>query len=206
MNTLEFYIERFSLVESVSDVDLSFVPSLLKRRLSPLNRVTFYTLNNCYDEDVDLIIYSSQYGEFDKLLKIIQQYSTENTVSPTLFASSVHNSSIGLFSMMKQCNNSYQAISATQNSVSMGLLNAIINDYQNTIFCYSENISDYEQRSVAIKISKNNDACKKRYKFIFDSEEINEHYSEWAILKSFLNDELQELKFKNYKVERINDD
>ena len=72
MNTQDFYINTFSYIGKTNNEDVSFIPSLLRRKLTGLNRSVFYTLSKTYNDNIDLIVYASRYGEFDKLLKIIK--------------------------------------------------------------------------------------------------------------------------------------
>ena len=134
-----FNIEKFHIIKG-DDIDVSFLPMMVRRKLSKLDKIVFSLLENIYQEDVDNIILSSQYGEFDRLNEIISQYTEENMVSPIKFSASVHNYSVAAFSQMKKITNAYNAISAGRDSLSTGIISAIIQDNSKTCMCYADEI------------------------------------------------------------------
>ena len=98
-----FYIKDYKYIEN-GEIDISFLPMMIRRRLSSIDKYAIYTLSAFKDCKIDEIVYSSRYGELERLFKIIDQYIEDNEVSPNLFSSSVHNYLVGLFS---QINNFY---------------------------------------------------------------------------------------------------
>lgn len=198
MNTIEFYINNFAYVSDIENLDFSFIPSMLRRRLSPLNKTSFYVIDKCLTDEVDNFVYSSQYGEFDKLKKLIDSFITDNCVSPTMFSSSVHNATIGAYLHSKQLNKPYVAISATENTLSMGLLQTIINPYKTNLFCYSDYI-DEKPYSIALLISDKPEG--KRYTISIENNEQNNNIDEKSLLISLLKNEITVVHFNNYKIE-----
>lgn len=200
MDKLEFYIDNFIYISNIEGLDFSFIPSLLKRRLSPLNKATFYTLEKCLNSDVENFVYASRYGEFDKLKNLINSFSVENCVSPTMFSSSVHNASIGAFLHKNKLNKPYVALAATQNTLSMALLQSVINPYKVNLFCYSDYIDD-EPFSIAMLINKK--PIGKRFLIDMKKNEQLEHTEEIPLLVSLLNNEVSSIQFDNYKIEAL---
>ena len=203
MDKLEFYIEKFSYIESIKDIDLGFVPPLLKRKLSPLNKAVFYTFNNCFSEKIENIIYASRFGEFDKLQKLIGQYTTENEVSPTLFSASVHNYTVGAFSVMNKISKPYSSLAACHNSLSMGLVNSIITLNKNLLFCFADYINE-EPNAIAMLLSKQSDIGEKCVLTINDKQVNNSN--ELQILLNFINKKTNVASFCNYKIERVHNE
>jgi hypothetical protein len=79
---------------------LSFVPRMLKRRLSPLARIVFCAASQCVDQKTHLpAVFSSTHGELAKSFKMMEMIEQGEEISPTAFSLSVHNSIAGLFAM-----------------------------------------------------------------------------------------------------------
>lgn len=84
--------------------DVGFVERLLRRRLSPLNRMAFRVAANCLEgeQSQPLSIFCSRYGEFSRAFEILNDLASDEAVSPTTFSLSVHNTASSLFSIMQQ--------------------------------------------------------------------------------------------------------
>lgn len=141
MKTKCFYIKDFYYIKSPEEVDVSFIPPLIRRKLSTLDKLTLTTMNRVFTDEVEEIIFSSQHGETDRLNTIISQYQEMNEVSPTQFSASVHNYPIGFFTLFKKVNIPYYALSAGENSFSVGLTKSVISTKENTLFTYTDDVS-----------------------------------------------------------------
>ena len=140
---LEFFIKKISY--SIGEnIDLSQVPMLMRRKLSPVGKIALSTMLECYDGSDDLkLCYASRYGELERVLKLIKQKNEENEISPTGFSFSVHNSTIGFFSLLKNLHHSYNSVAAGEDTFACGLLDAVMNRGK-TLFCYAESVDRYE--------------------------------------------------------------
>lgn len=150
MNKLEFRIKKFSY-STGENLDLSSIPMNIRRKLSPVGKIAMSTMLDCYGENSDDIklVYASRYGELERVVKLIKQEHEENEISPTGFSFSVHNSTVGLFSLLKKIYSSYNSIAGGEESFSVGLLDAIMNR-EKTLFCYAESVDRYESISILI--------------------------------------------------------
>lgn len=150
MNNLYFRIKKISY-STGENIDLSAIPMLMRRKLSPIGKIAISTMLDCYGENSDDIklVYASRYGELERVVKLIKQEHEENEISPTGFSFSVHNSTIGLFSLLKNIHSSYNSIAAGKNSFSLGFLDAVMNK-EKTLFCYAESVDKYESVSILI--------------------------------------------------------
>ena len=150
MNKLEFCIKKISY-STGENLDLSSIPMNMRRKLSPVGKIAMSTMLDCYGENSDDIklVYASRYGELERVLKLIKQEHEENEISPTGFSFSVHNSTVGLFSLLKKIYSSYNSIAGGEESFSVGLLDAIMNR-EKTLFCYAESVDRYESISILI--------------------------------------------------------
>ena len=135
MNTLEFYIKKIAH-STGENIDLSQIPMMMRRKLSPVGKIALSTILQCYDGEDVRLVYASRYGELERVLKLIAQEHADNEISPTGFSFSVHNSTIGLFSLINNLHSSYNSIAAGEKSFSAGLLDAVMNK-EKTLFCYA---------------------------------------------------------------------
>ena len=148
MNTLEFYIKKIAH-STGENIDLSQIPMMMRRKLSPVGMIALSTILQCYDGEDVRLVYASRYGELERVLKLIAQEHADNEISPTGFSFSVHNSTIGLFSLINNLHSSYNSIAAGEKSFSAGLLDAVMNK-EKTLFCYAESVDRYESISMLI--------------------------------------------------------
>ena len=161
-NTIEFYVNNFVFLKSVEDADVSFLPPLIRRRLSKLDKCVLYVLKHTYNDNIQYIVFSSQYGEVERLIKLISQYQEEKEVSPNVFSGSVHNYPVGFFLLNEKNPISYTAISSGENSVSSGLLTSVISNFDNILYCYAD-VKDDAAMAFAINISKNSTSSAQKF-------------------------------------------
>ena len=148
MNSLEFYIKKISC-STGENIDLSQIPMMMRRKLSPVGKIALSTILQCYDGQDVKLVYASRYGELERVIKLIKQEHEYNEISPTGFSFSVHNSTIGLFSLINNLHSSYNSIAAGEESFSAGLLDAVMNK-EKTLFCYAESVDRFESVSMLI--------------------------------------------------------
>lgn len=133
-----FYIYKSSYIKD--DIpDVGFLPMLTRRKLSHIGKAAIYTMNEVYDGGDVNLVYASNYGEIERVKKLLEQKNTEGEMSPTGFSFSVHNSSVGLFSLLHKINAPYNSISAGENSLPAGILESIITD-GDVLFCFAESV------------------------------------------------------------------
>lgn len=132
-----FYIKDFYYIRDESEIDVSFVSPLIRRKLSLLDKVALATTEKVFDKKVEELVFSSEYGEFKRLDTIIGQYQEINEVSPAQFSASVHNYPISFFTLYKKLNIPYHAISSGENSLEAGLIKSIISNKE-TLFTYAD--------------------------------------------------------------------
>ena len=151
-----FYIYKSSYIkEEVPDV--SFLPMLMRRKLSSIGKAAIYVMNEIYEKNDINLVYASNYGEFERVKKLLNQKNTDGEMSPTGFSFSVHNSSVGLFSLLNHINLSYNSISAGENSLAAGILESIISD-KDVLFCFAESIGGLKSVGCLFGITPRDDA------------------------------------------------
>lgn len=195
MNEKVFDIKKHVYVTD-TEFDLSFIPMLLRRKLNKFGRAGIYTLYNAYDDCVTNLVFSSQYGDVERVEKLINQRKEDGEVSPASFSASVHNATIGLFSLLKGIKTSYNSVSAGKKSISAGLLESIISG--NSLFCYTESLDGLKSVSVLTVEDKNGE-----YMLCENSENLPAADS-FEDLISFLNGNTDEFISELYLIKRRN--
>ncbi len=189
---LKIFIDKYSYKKG-EDYNLSFLPMLIRRKLSPLSKIAFSSLYECYENNDVNLVFASKYSEFEKLLQLSKQYKEENEISPIAFSTSVHNATVGAFSLLNKINSSYISIGADDYSFHAGLLDAILNSKEkDTLFCYA----DYEE-SFSCLIKKETNSSQIKLELA-----NNETVSSIAEFEEFLQNKKNEFYGNNYILRR----
>lgn len=105
--------------------DVSFVKPLLRRRLSPLNRMAFNVAWRCLPEgQAPFCIFCSRYGEFARAFDILRAMSEGEPVSPNTFSLSVHNTVSSQFSIARGDRTHSTAVAAGASTLEAGFIEA----------------------------------------------------------------------------------
>jgi len=113
-----------------SDPDVSEVPPLLRRRMSPLARMSAAAAMDCCRRakvscsDVQ-IVFASRHGEMGTTLTLLEQLAKGETLSPTDFSGSVHHTSLGYFTMAVKNRRPARAVAGGEASFCYGFLDAL---------------------------------------------------------------------------------
>ena len=104
--------------------DVSFVPAMLRRRLSVMSRMAFHVTAACLDVETlpDAYVFSSRYGEYERSFEILSSLARQEEVSPTAFSLSVHNTSASLFSIYHEDPTTYTALAAGATTLELAFL------------------------------------------------------------------------------------
>ena len=187
-----FYISNFYCAKTKDDIDVSDIPPLLRRKLSPVDKACLCACNKIFREDVEELVFSSAYGEITRLDSIISQYQELNEVSPAQFSGSVHNYPAGFFTLYKKLNIPYYALASGENSISAGLVKSIFSEKRNTLFCYADDLA------LSCIISKNKGNIKCEF-----SDETEEDGDEFNRFVDFLEGKIKIFKTRFGCFERI---
>lgn len=126
MQTLQ--IENFKYWQADGDsaeADVSFLPPLQRRKLSGMERTVAHLTNLLCKNKGDFVsVFASRFGEFNRIVKLLKVFNEQAEVSPSGFSSSVHNSAIGAQSVLLKNKGNYTAISAMEDTLEMGLIEA----------------------------------------------------------------------------------
>lgn len=106
--------------------DVSFVPAMLRRRLSSLSRMAFHVAAQCLDSGPppDAYVFCSRYGEYERSFEILSGLARQEAVSPAAFSHSVHNTSASLLSIDREDPAPYTALAAGAATLESAFLEA----------------------------------------------------------------------------------
>lgn len=110
-------------------ITLKQVPPIKRRRLNGLSKMAMHTSLGCLEmaecsaQDT-LTVFASQHGELNRTITIISDIAKSQEISPKDFSLSVHNASLGLFSIFNNNSNPGTSIAAGSNTFGFGLLEA----------------------------------------------------------------------------------
>jgi len=105
--------------------DVAFVEPLQRRRLSRLARACFHCAGRISPPGPVRMVFASRHGEAERTLSILRDLAAEAEVSPTLFATSVHNAVPGQWSILHGNRAPVCAVAAGPESFGWGLVEAL---------------------------------------------------------------------------------
>lgn len=105
--------------------DVSCIPPMLRRRLSPVGRAAAAVLWDLLEPDSQVpLVFCSRHGDQDKTLQLLAAIGQQEPLSPAAFSVSVHNAVAGLLSIAKNARGPHTALSAQDLPFTMGALEA----------------------------------------------------------------------------------
>ena len=132
-------IVSWSLLRPGEPPDVSFVPPILRRRLSPLQRIAFSLLGSAGAGKEDAIVFASRDGEDTLTRRIVSDFKADGSVSPHRFSTSVYNAAPGLWSVFTGNRSAYSAVAAGEDTIECGLLETL--DARGCTFVFAEETS-----------------------------------------------------------------
>ena len=104
---------------------MSFLPAMQRRRLGRMARMAFAVGWPLAEGHEHLpLVFVSRHGETPRTFEILCDVATEQPLSPTQFSLSVHNSVIGLWSIMRGETSEMTALAATGDGLEHGAFEA----------------------------------------------------------------------------------
>lgn len=113
------------LLTSQAAADVSFLPAMQRRRLSPLARMVFHVAWPLAEQKPKQpVVFCSRHGETPRNLNLLKQMAEQEVLSPTHFSLSVHNAIIGLWSIFRQDESEMTAIAGAEDGLEHAVLEA----------------------------------------------------------------------------------
>jgi len=122
----DWAVQGKDIPSSEGNPDVSDLPAGLRRRLSRLGKMTLRVALDLGEIDDPRIVFSSRNGNVTEMLKLLQAIGMDEPVSPTGFGMAVHNSLAGMLSIVTKNTAAQTAIAAGDESLCMGLLEALM--------------------------------------------------------------------------------
>lgn len=108
--------------------EVRFLPSMLRRRCSPLARIMLSATFSCAgEEDRAQIatVFASRHGNINESIALLERLARKQPLSPTRFSHSVHNAQAGLFSIAAKNREVSSSIAAQQETFGAGWIEAL---------------------------------------------------------------------------------
>jgi hypothetical protein len=106
--------------------DVSIIPAMLRRRLSPLGRAALSVIMPLAQTHGAMpLVYVSRHGDLNRTLGLLEDMAKSEPLSPTAFSLSVHNATAGLFSIQQGLTSNITAISGGAEELVPALLEAL---------------------------------------------------------------------------------
>lgn len=107
--------------------DVAFLPAMLRRRLSRLSKMALKVASECVGDRRDICsVFCSQHGEIHRTESLLQSLAINESLSPTAFSLSVHNTASGLYSIARNDKSATKAIAAGSDTFSAGFIDALL--------------------------------------------------------------------------------
>lgn len=166
MNLPGVVVERWAVWRATPETpkpDVSFVPPLMRRRLTEVERAAISVAKAVYPEPPPEegvpVVFASRWGEIGTTVKLMTQFHAEGEMSPAGFSASVHNAAPGVLSMLT-CNRAdYTAIAARGRTLSAGFMEALARRTRQVFVYAEESTPDFyrpafgpEQEAMAVAV------------------------------------------------------
>ena len=125
--------------------DVSFVPSLLRRKLSLLEKAALKVVSDIGGSQGQPVVFASRHGEWRQTFRLLRELCTEGTVSPAGFSLAVHNATPGVLSLVEKNQAPYTAVAADENTLEVGLLEALMMPEGAILVYAEESVPDFYQ-------------------------------------------------------------
>lgn len=128
--------------DSAAQPDLGYLPSLLRRRLDRSGRMAMSTAWPCA-AGLDSVpsVFASRHGALERTVELLTNLARVEPLSPTSFSLSVHNSTLGLFSIARSDRAATTAMAAGADSLGLALLEGalqIADGAERVLVCYAD--------------------------------------------------------------------
>ncbi len=132
-----FTLVSHCVLKPGESLDISFVPPLVRRRFSPLQKIFFALANAVEKSPAGCSVFSSCNGEDTLTRRIVDEFHEDGSVSPHRFSSSVYNAAPGLWSVFTKNKAPYTAVAAGDDSIECGLIEMLATE-KTGLFVYAE--------------------------------------------------------------------
>ena len=126
------------LLRRGEEPDVSFVPPLARRRLSPLQKAFFHLARFDGAPPPENVVFASRFGEDTLTRKLVEEFNSSGAVSPKDFSASVYNAAPGAWSVFTRNPATYTAIAAGADTVKCANIEALGMEKGPVLLVYAE--------------------------------------------------------------------
>ena len=117
--------QPYVLAASAETADVSFLPALQRRRLSPLARMAFHVGWPLAElMPAQPVVFCSRHGETPRNLQLLTNLAQQEDLSATHFSLSVHNAVAGLWSIFRNDTSEMTSIAGVEDGLEHALVEA----------------------------------------------------------------------------------
>lgn len=119
--------EQLSSIADFGEISLQQIPPIKRRRLNGLSKLAMHTSLGCLEDSgiepsQPLTVFGSQHGELNRTVSIVEGMLKDHEVSPKDFSLSVHNATLGLYSIFSKNKQPGTSIAAESNTFGYALV------------------------------------------------------------------------------------
>lgn len=118
-------ISAWSVLAPGCEPDVAFVAPLVRRRLSPLQKIYFSLAKAVESSAAAGVVFASRDGEDTLTRRLVDEFHEDGTVSPHRFSASVYNAAPGLWSVFTGNRAPYTAVAAGDDTIESALLEVL---------------------------------------------------------------------------------
>lgn len=116
---------NYSLSCKATDYVSENITKNQSRRMSELTRISVdLALKVSGGKNIDHVVFASRHGELINSTELLSMMAEGEILSPTLFSQSVHNTAVGVYSVLAKNRAAATAVAAGANSFHMGLISS----------------------------------------------------------------------------------
>lgn len=131
------YLSAHAILMPGETPDVSFVPPLVRRRFSPLQKIHFALAKVAEKSPAANTVFSSRDGEDTLTRRLVDEFHEDGTLSPHRFSASVYNAAPGLWSVFTKNRAPYTAVAAGDDTIECALIESL-SDPMPSLFVYAE--------------------------------------------------------------------
>ena len=189
------HIGPVAVIEPGVAPDVSFVPPLMRRRLSPLQKMFFALAREAERMPSASVVFASRDGEDTLTRRLVEDFHVDGSVSPHRFSASVYNAAPGLWSIFTKNHAPYTAIAAGDDTIECGLIELLAGREPALLVYAEETGGGY---GVAVEIS--NDTG---FEVEVGDGEPSRKAIDFAALAAFLRGEASGMMGRNISFRRV---
>lgn len=119
--------KTFQPLEAGAKFATPLIPMMQARRMGLADKMAIQlALELNQDAEIDFVVFASRHGQLSRTYKLLDHFFQHGEMSPTDFATAVHNAPAGQFSILAKQTAPISSIAAEENTFCSGMLEALL--------------------------------------------------------------------------------